>query len=186
MKKLLLVAAIFSIATTTNAQQTKVKMKSAGGVGATSFSLGVEGAVPMGKFNDEGYKFGIGGSVQVAYKVAQDLALTLGAGYLNHKNHFTSYDAHFTTIPVLAGVKYWLSPKFYIHPQLGAAFNTFKPSNSTIKGYNSTGFAYSPGLGIYLSKNIDLLVKYFGNSINNGTNSNYQRSSVGARLAYNF
>ncbi len=187
MKKLLLATAIFALSATVNAQE-KVKVKSGGGagIGSTSFSIGLEGAIPMGNFNDEGYKVGIGGSVEADHQVASGLAVTLNAGYINFRNHLTTYSSHFTTIPVLAGIKFWFSPKVYGSAQLGAAFNSFKASNTNGVSYSSTGFAYSPGVGFMLSRNIDFLVKYFGNSINNGSSISYQRSSIGARLAYRF
>lgn len=177
MKKILSSIALIIVAVSVNAQSSRAK--------STSFSLGLEGAVPMGKFNDEGYNFGIGGSVQLEHKVAPDLGLALYAGYINHANTKTSFKYHFTAIPVMGGIKYWFSPKVYAQGLLGAAFNGQKPSNTTGQSYSSTGFAYSPALGFLLSKNIDFLVKYFGNNIKIG-NTDYTRSSVGARLAYNF
>ena len=170
MKKLFLAfAAITMTAASVNAQ------------GGTSFSIGLEGAVPMGDFNKLGYKFGIGGSAQVDYKVASDMALTLNVGYLNHSAN-TTPKAHFSVIPVMGGVKYWFSPKVYGHAQLGAAFNSYKISNTSGGASStSTGFAYSPGIGFNISNNIDLLIKYFGNSVNGGS-----FSSLGARLAYTF
>ncbi len=169
MKKILLAVAVFMIsAAKVNAQ--------------TSFSLGLEGAVPMGKFNDLGYKFGIGGSAQVDYKIASDAALTLNVGYINHSNKSSTPTYHFSVIPVLGGVKYWFSPKVYGSAQLGAAFNSTKISNyNSGNSITSTGFAYSPGIGFNISKGLDLLIKYFGNSVSGGT-----FSSVGARLAYTF
>jgi hypothetical protein len=147
----------------------------------TTFSLGLEADVPVGTFNNLGYKFGIGGSAQVDHKIATDAALTLNVGYINHANKSVTPSYHYSVIPVLAGVKYWFSPKVYGSAQLGAAFNSAKVSNSSSSSSTSTGFAYSPGIGFNLSKNIDMLVKYFGNSVNGGT-----FGSVGARLAYNF
>ena len=172
MKKLFLVFAATTItAASVNAQ------------GPTTFSLGLETALPMGKFNNAGYNFGIGGSLQLDHKISTDAALTLNAGYLNFSNkNTTPYKYHFSVIPVLAGVKYWFSPKVYGSAQLGAAFNSTKQSNSSTSTlYKSTGFAYSPGIGFNVSKNLDLLVKYFGNSVNN-----VAFSSIGARLAYTF
>lgn len=165
---ILFFAAITLTAATVNAQL------------GTSFSIGLEGAVPMGKFNDAGYKFGIGGSVQVDHKVASDMALTLNAGYITHNNKNSSPSYRFNVIPVLAGVKYWFSPKVYGSGQLGAAFNSVKVNNASSNA-TSTGFAYSPGIGFNISNSVDLLIKYFGNSVDG-----VAFSSVGARLAYNF
>lgn len=146
----------------------------------TSFSIGLEAAVPMGTFNDAGYKLGIGGSVQVDHKVASDMALTLNAGYITHNNKSSSPSFRFNVIPVMAGVKYWFSPKIYGSGQLGAAFNSVKVNNASGNA-TSTGFAYAPGIGFNIANSLDLLVKYFGNSVDGGT-----FSSIGARLAYTF
>ena len=175
MKKLILAFSIFAIATSVNAQ-TK----------PTRFSIGVEAALPMGDFNTAGYKFGIGGSAQIEHKVASDLGLTLNAGYITFSNTVSGDKYHFSEIPVLAGVKYWFSPKVYAHGQLGAIFNSTKfPSSLGGGTYSSTGFGYSPGVGFLISNNVDLLIKYVGNSVSN-KNSGYSggtASTLGARLA---
>lgn len=169
MKKLFLAFAVITItAASVNAQ------------GGTSFSIGLEAAVPMGKFNDAGYKFGIGGSAQVDHKVASDMALTLNVGYITHNNKASTPTYRFNVIPVLGGVKYWFSPKVYGSAQLGAAFNSVKVNNSSGNA-TSTGFAYSPGIGFNVANSLDLLVKYFGNSVDN-----VAFSSIGVRVAYTF
>lgn len=170
MKRLLLVFAAFITTMSVSAQL------------GTSFSIGVEGDVPTGTFNNLGYRFGIGGSVQVENKIAHDAAISLNVGYINHSNKTSTPHYHFSVIPVLAGVKYWFSKQVYGSAQLGAAFNSTKVSNNNnTTTATSTGFAYSPGIGFNLSKSLDLLVKYFGNSVSGGT-----FGSVGARLAYTF
>lgn len=166
MKKIFFAVAIIFIATSVNAQ--------------TTFSIGAETALPVGKFNDNGYKFGIGASAQVDYKVATDMALTLNAGYITHNNKSSTPSFRFNVIPVLGGIKYWFSPKVYGSAQLGAAFNSVKVNNASGNG-TSTGFAYSPGVGVKISNGLDLLVKYFGNSVND-----VAFSSINARLAYTF
>ena len=175
MKKLFLAVAIILLAAVTvNAQKASM-------ANPTVFSLGLEGSVPSGTFHNLGYNFGIGGSAQVDHKIATDAAITFNVGYLNYANKSTTTKYHFSVIPVLAGVKYWFSPKVYGSAQLGAAFNSVKISNSTSSGSSSTGFAYSPGIGFNITNGLDLLVKYFGNSVSGGT-----FNSFGARLGYTF
>ena len=169
MKKLLLAIVIIITATLVDAQ-----MK-------TSFSIGFEAAGSMGKFNDFGYRYGFGGSAQVIHKVASDFALTLHAGYINHANKRTITNTHFSVIPVLAGIKYWFTPKIYGSGQLGVAFNSSKISNSSSGNASSTAFAYSPGIGFNITKRIDLLAKFLGNGAGDEA-----LSTIGARLAYNF
>ena len=175
MKKVLLFVAVIAISAAVNAQKTS-------SANPTVFSLGVEGSVPSGTFHSPlGYNFGIGGSAQVDHKISTDAAITLNVGYINYSNPNSNPKYHFSVIPVLGGVKYWFSPKVYGSAQLGAAFNSTKISNSSNTTYSSTGFAYSPGIGFNVTKGLDLLVKYFGNSAGGAT-----LNSFGARLAYTF
>ena len=175
MKKLLLAVAVITIsAATVNAQKSSM-------ANSTNFSIGLEGSVPSGTFHSLGYNFGIGGSAQVDHKISSDAAITFYAGYINYSNKSSTPKYHFSVIPVLGGVKYWFSPKVYGSAQLGAAFNSAKVSNSNSAAATSTGFAYSPGIGFNITNGLDLLVKYFGNSVSGGT-----FSSFGARLAYTF
>ena len=169
MKKFLLAIVILITATLVNAQS------------GTSFSIGFEVAGSMGKFNDFGYRYGFGGSAQAIHKVASDLAVTLHTGYINHANKRTITNTHFSVVPILAGIKYWISPKIYGSGQLGVALNNTKISNSSSGGTSSIAFAYSPGIGFNITSGIDLLVKFFGNGAGDGA-----LSTIGGRLAYNF
>ncbi len=165
MKKLLLLFAVVVASTACLKAQDK----------PVTFSIGVEGLLPVGDFGNS-YNFGIGGTVQGEYKPADDLGLTVNAGYLTFSGktlRIIGKVPSFGLIPVLGGVKYYFSPKVYGHGQLGVAFGTDKGDGSL--------FAYSPGVGFILSDNIDAEVKYLGLS-KNSNNLN----SVGLRLAYNF
>lgn len=174
MKKLFLAFTAIIAITSVNAQKSSLS-------NSTVFSLGVEASFPSGMFHDLGYNFGIGGSAQVDHKISTDAAITLNVGYINYSNNSSSPKFHFSVIPVLAGVKYWFGPKVYGSAQLGAAFNSTKVSNSNSSAVTSTGFAYSPGIGFNITNGLDLLVKYFGNNVKDGT-----FNSFGGRLAYTF
>lgn len=143
------------------------------------FSIGVEPSLPIGDFHDAGYNFGIGGSIQGEHKVAEDLGLTLNVGYMNYSAKDisvfgTNYNGgNFGIVPVLGGFKYYFSPKVYGHGQLGVGIGTSKGAG--------TEFAYSPGLGFMVSRNVDVLLKYLAYSSSGST-----LGTVGARLAYNF
>ena len=175
MKKLFLLAVIALTLTTVNAQNRAMSGS------PIIFSIGVEPSLPIGDFHDIGYNFGIGGSLQGEYKVANDLGITLNAGYLNYSakdytiNGVTFNGGSFGIVPVMAGFKYYFSPKVYGHGQLGVSIGTSKGASSN--------FTYSPGIGFYISNNIDLLLKYVGISGGSGGGS---LNSIGARLAYNF
>jgi len=172
MKKLFLALMVITMAIPSVKAQEKMSSNS-------SLSLGVEASLPIGDFNDAGYNFGIGGSLQGEYKPAGDLGLTLNAGFINYfAKETTIAGVHingkdFGIIPVMAGAKYYFSPKVYAHGQLGAGFGTTSGSG--------TFFTYTPGIGAYLSNKVDLMVKFVGYSKSGGT-----WNSIGARLAYNF
>ena len=120
------------------------------------FSLGLEAALPLGSFGDS-YSFGIGGSVQGDYSIAESLAITLNAGYINFSGKKVgsyTYDG-LGYIPVLAGIKYNFSENVYGSAQLGATFAS--------KGSGSV-FTYAPGIGYKFSPNFDALLKYTGYS----------------------
>ena len=171
MKKLFLVAIIVFTVASVNAQ------KSVSSGSSIIFSIGVEPSLPVGDFHDIGYNFGIGGSLQGEYKAAEDLGITLNAGYLNYSGKDDVSNIKFNTgiVPVLAGFKYYFSPKMYGQGQLGISIFTDSGSGSF--------FTYTPGVGFYLSDNIDVLLKYTGIS---GGKGGGNLNSVGARLAYNF
>ncbi len=174
MKKLFLAAIIVLTVASVNAQD---KVMSSGS--SIQFSIGVEPSLPIGDFNDIGYNFGIGGSLQGEYKASDDLGITLNAGYLNYSGKFDylGTEIKFNTgmVPVLAGFKYYFTPKVYGHGQLCVSIFTGDS--------DGTYFTYTPGVGFYISNNIDLLVKYTGIS---GGKGGGNLNSIGARLAYNF
>ncbi|MFT3681348.1 MAG: hypothetical protein QM791_13810 [Ferruginibacter sp.] len=171
MKKILLCAAVLvASAATVSAQNSKT-------VKQPIFSAGAEIALPVGDFK-EGYKFGLGATVQGEYPAAENLGITLNAGYLS----FTGKTFEFMgdkykneaqgVIPVLAGAKYYFNDKVYGHAQLGLSFFNL--------GVGSA-FTYAPGIGVKASDNIDVLVKYQAASKNGST-----ASFIGARVAYRF
>jgi hypothetical protein len=169
MKKLLLASIIVLTVASVNAQDKA--MSTGGGI---QFSIGVEPSLPIGDFNTL-YNFGIGGSLQGEYKASSDLGITLNAGYLTYSGKTISgfkFPAY-SIVPVMAGFKYYFSPKVYGHGQLGVSIGTSSGATSN--------FTYSPGIGFYISNNVDLLLKYTGISASGGS-----FNSIGARLAYNF
>lgn len=168
MKKLFFVFALAAVSVAVKAQDTR----------PLKFSIGLEAALPVGDFADAS-SFGIGGSAQADYLVAEKLALTLNAGYISFQGK--DYELGGVTyktgstgfIPVLAGFKYDLTPQLYGSAQLGVTFSDEKDSGSV--------FTYAPGLGYKFSENFDALLKYTGYSKDGST-----ASTVGLRIAYTF
>lgn len=171
MKKIFLCAAVLAASVTAVSAQSKTSVKK------PVFSAGIEAALPLGDFK-QGYKFGLGATVQGEYPAADKVGLTLSAGYLS----FTGKTVEFLgekykneaqgVIPVLAGAKYYFADNIYGHAQIGLSFFNH--------GVGSA-FTYSPGIGIKASDNIDVLVKYQAASKSGST-----ASFVGARVAYTF
>lgn len=140
-----------------------------------TLSLGLEGALPLGSFGDF-YDFGFGASLQGEYKPAEDLGLTLNAGYVTYSSDISGLKSY-GQVPVLAGAKYYIAKsKAYLHGQLGIAIPTDKDEKSA--------FMYSPGIGYVISNKVDILAKYVGYG-NEGEDTG-SRNALGVRLAYNF
>ncbi|HSN62226.1 MAG TPA: outer membrane beta-barrel protein [Ferruginibacter sp.] len=166
MKKLLFIAAFTAVSFLGQAQDDASS--------PLRFSIGFDAALQLGDFGDA-YSFGIGGSVQADYSVAEQLALTLSAGYMNYSGKTVSGFKIPSTglVPVLAGIKYSFTENLYGSAQLGMSFSTEKNGGSS--------FTYAPGIGYKFTPNFDALLKYTGMS-DDGTNLN----QIGLRLAYTF
>ena len=165
MKKLILIIAVVIItATSANAQEKRASSSN------ILFSLGLEAILPVGILG-EIYSFGIGGSGQVDYKISELAALTLNAGYTQYLVKSDLGGGGLGYIPLLAGIKYHLSPKVYGSGQLGVTF--FSEGGSS--------FNYAPGIGFKLGNNLDALLKYLGLS-----SEGFHSSAVGLRLGYTF
>jgi hypothetical protein len=167
MKKLLFALAILAFAATANAQDAKRDKP-------FLFSLGLEGALPLGDFG-KAYDWGFGGSLQGEYKVAPELGLTLNAGYLTFSKESDATPS-FGLVPVLAGAKYYIGGGAYVHGQLGAGFGTDEGQG--------TNFMYTPGIGYLFAPGFDAQLKYVG--ISNSGEDTGSANFLGLRLAYNF
>jgi hypothetical protein len=164
MKNLLFILAFAASSVSVNAQDAN----------PLKFSIGLEAALPVGDFADAS-SFGIGGSAQADYWVADKLTLLLNAGYISFqgKSYGGVRDKASGFIPVQAGFKYKLAEQLYGLAQLGATFVT--------EDNSETLFTYAPGLGYQISPNFDILLKYTGFSA-----KGIDLSAVGLRLAYTF
>lgn len=168
MKKIFCIFLLSALYFTGNTQ-TRGRVSSSSPSG---LSVGLDAGVPIGD-NGRPYSFIIGGDLQYETKPATDVGITFSGGYL----HFpikTSYGSgSIGFVPLLAGIKYYFIPDAFFHAQLGAAVGTGRGQG--------TSFAYSPGLGAKLSKNVDAELRFMGISNKAGSIDN-----VGLRLGYNF
>ena len=175
MKKVILSATILTLSVLSAYAQ-----KESAETNSFKFSVGIEGGLPTGDLKTFS-SFGIGGSIQGDYKVAENFALTLNAGYISFSGKTVSvlgesfkYPA-LNIIPVLVGGKYYFTESVYGSAQVGLSFVSTKGESS------SSAFTYAPGIGFYVSPNFDLLLKYQA-----ATKSGSTLSFIGLRAAYNF
>jgi hypothetical protein len=160
-KTLFLVVLLFVLALSINAQSRETK---------PVFSAGATLGLPSG--DETGFTSFIWGlDVQGEFPVASSFGLTLDAGYVsfNGKNNYDNVGF----VPVLAGGKYYFSDQFFGTLQAGLSFATGSGSGSA--------FTWAPAVGIKLSNNIDIALKY-QSATNNGWNSAF----IGLRLGINF
>jgi hypothetical protein len=173
MKKTILSIAIIGIYVAASAQKKEDDLQ------MLKLSVGAEAALPLGDFG-KAYTFGIGGTAQADYKVTDDLALNLNAGYISFlpksiailgvstKGKAVGY------IPILAGIRYYFTEEVFALAQLGITIATASGSSSSL-------FTYAPGIGYKFSEHVDAALKYTGYS-KDGNNS----STIGVRIAYTF
>ena len=148
------------------------------------FSIGVDAGIPTGKLSDS-YNFNIGGSVQADIPVANQLFVTVNAGYnsIQAKNDFTNIQL----LPVKAGLKFFPVKNFYVQGEAGAAFAL----NKSDLGYNKTAaFVYAPQVGYQFQlggKNyIDAGVRYEASTKFNSDVDDSKVNFFGLRVAYGF
>lgn len=183
MKKLLLsLALVAGLGLAANAQTKDPAMN------GSKIGVGADFAFPMGDFGDA-YNFGVGGSLNFQAPIANKLNFVGEAGYLSFTGkEYTTLGVTvkaptFGTIPVKAGLRYFLAENFYAQGQVGAAIST--------EENGKTGFLYAPSLGVEFpvadKMSIDFGARYEGwTGQPNGINSTRTNSFIGLRAALNF
>lgn len=172
MKKLFLsLALVAGLGLAANAQNKKDPA-----MGGSKLGVGADFAFPMGDFGDV-MDFGFGGSLNFQAPIANKLNFVGEAGYLSFKSKEILGQTFSTgTVPLKAGVRYFLAENFYAQGQLGAAIST--------ETNGKTAFLYAPSLGVEFpvadKMAVDFGARYEGWS-NNGTSS-----FIGLRAALNF
>lgn len=186
-----LVVAFAGLALGAKAQNTtSTSTKSAGSNGVV-LSAGVDAGIPTGNLSN-GYNWSIGGSLQADIPVAQQLFVTVNAGYNSLQGKTNAYGMGVTAtniqlLPVKAGLKFFPANHFYVQGEAGAAFALNK---SAIGFDNAAAFIYAPQVGYQFPVGgksfIDAGVRYEGSTDFTSHNSNSQVNFVALRLAYAF
>ncbi|HTB52225.1 MAG TPA: outer membrane beta-barrel protein [Ferruginibacter sp.] len=158
--------------------------------GKFRFSIGPEVGYTTGTYA-QSWNLGAGASAQAEYFFRDDVSMTITAGYVGYLGSSVpgqpglKYQA-FNTIPVKAGIRFYMGESFHIGAQLGVGFLDNGDGHST-------AFAYSPIIGYNFrtnsDKGIDVSIKYDGyafdqNDFHNGYGGTF--GAVGLRLAYIF
>lgn len=173
MKKVIFTLVIAAVGLTAGAQDKKSSDKE------FKFSIGVEAGLPLGDLKDAS-SFGIGGSAMGEYAAAENLGLTLSAGYMTFagKTVESVKGPSLNLIPVLIGGKYHFNDKIYGHAQLGMTFASVKVAGVSA---STSAFTYAPTIGFTPSENIDIALKYQAYTKNSSSTS-----FLGLRVAYVF
>ena|ERR1035437_2362068 len=167
MKRLILAMAVIAISTATVQAQDKMSPKK------TVISIAVNAGIPTTTniTAKESISFVMGGDIQADFGVAKSLKITLSGGLENYSVKGDKLSSR-SIIPLLGGVKFLFSDKFYGHAQLGYGIGQVGGSGA---------FAYAPSIGYNFSPKFDASVKYLAFST-----STLNVGSVNLRLAYDF
>jgi len=149
--------------------------------GQANFSVGAEGAVPVGNYSDL-YSFGYGVSFKAAMLVGNNTDFTLSAGYMSFQVKYEVKQALLASgnsasaggfVPLKAGLRVHDANGLFFEGQLGAAIAT--------TGGGGTAFAYAPGIGFISESGVELGVRYEAWTRNSQT-----FGQMVAHLGYNF
>jgi hypothetical protein len=156
--------------------------------GGVRFSIGVDAGIPSGSLSNS-YNWNLGGSVQADIPVANQLFVTVNAGYNNiYGKTIDGISApNIQLLPVKAGLKFFPVNNFYIQGEAGAAFAL----NKSDVGFNNTAaFVYAPQVGYQFQlggKNyIDAGVRYEASTKFNSNIDDSKVNFFGLRVAYGF
>lgn len=149
MKKLFLGTLLFLCVFTVKSQNKDLK-----------FGGGINVGIPVSNLN--GTSLGAGFDLLAHYKVATQVAITGDIGYtaLFGKNGASTTNL----IPLRIGLRFYLTPEFYLSGKIGAGFL----SNSSSYSTSVTTTAYSIGAGYMIDKKLEIGASYDGYS-KNGT-----------------
>ncbi|OOQ60619.1 hypothetical protein [Mucilaginibacter pedocola] len=190
-KTLTLSLAFAGISLAANAQTSTITKS------AIRYSIGVETGIPIAAFGDY-RKLTLGGSIQADIPVANQLFITLNAGFNNHigesvKGLVGGPDLAFKVpdlklIPVKAGLKFFPTSNFYVQAEGGASFLLNK---ADFYNNHSVAFVYTQQFGVQFP--LSASGNFVDVGIRHETTTKYSRNEdaseinfVGLRLAYGF
>lgn len=187
--KITAIAAILAAFTLdAKAQSNPTSTTTSGGV---RLSIGADAGIPTGKLSDS-YNWNVGGSVQADIPVANQLFVTVNAGYNNifGKSNIGGTALSATDIqllPAKAGLKFFPVNNFYIQGEAGAAFALNKADVGFDK---SAAFIWAPQIGYQfpLGANsfLDAGVRYEASTKFISAVNDSKVNFVGLRVAYAF
>jgi len=152
-----------------------------------AFGLQAGVAIPTGDFGD-GFDMGFGGQGNFAYHINPMLDVTASVGYLTWSGKTDGFT--FSTVPVLAGVRYYFGKdkfKPYVAAELGMHFTSSEYEYLGVS-YSSSdsyfGFGAGAGFLYKMGPNLDLDVNAKYNSISTeGSSSSYISVMAGVLIA---
>jgi hypothetical protein len=188
-----LVLAFAGLSVAAKAQTTTSTSTSTTTNGGIRYSIGVDAGIPVGDFKHS-HKWNLGGSAQGDIPVANQLFVTVNAGYNNifGKSDFKGIPgndvADVKLIPVKAGLKFFPVQNFYVQGEAGASFLLNKKDTYNDK---SVAFVYAPQVGVQFPVSasgnfIDAGVRYEATTKFNKAIDNSKVQFVSLRVAYGF
>ncbi len=180
-----LVLALAGLTYTAKAQTAPTSTTTSNGI---RLSVGVETGIPTGKLNDS-HGWNLGGSVQADIPVADQLFVTVNAGYNNifGKNVGTVTFPDIQLLPVKGGLKFFPVSNFYIQGEAGAGFALNKKDVGFDK---SAAFIWAPQVGIQFpvgnKSYLDAGIRYEASTKFNSFVNDSKVNFLGLRLAYAF
>lgn len=186
-----LVLALAGLSLGATAQTTTTTSTSTTTSNGIILSIGVDAGIPTGNLS-KGYNWNLGGSVQADIPVAQQLFVTVNAGYNNIYGKDNAYGTGLTApniqlLPVKAGLKYFPVSNFYVQGEAGAAFLLNK---SDLGDNKSAAFVYAPQIGYQFALGgksyLDAGVRYEASTKFDSDVDGSKVNFFGLRVAYAF
>lgn len=128
----------------------------------------------VGVATDDPYGLVVGGDLKLQKDFVGPISGTLTTGYTNFfvKDDFDGVFSDYGVIPVKVGIKYFVTPNFYLGGEVGAGFGTSDGAE--------TSFVWSPAIGWGFANGLDVGLRYEDYTKYDAT------KQVALRLAYGF